>query len=801
MLNIVFLENHIWLSHVTQVFLCCIFIYDLFLTVSDKRRYSIIPLTVGIVLWLFQLLPSWILILHIFCGVFPSIYLGNKLDRHQSDKTHFLDTILSVITRLWSNSLSCIFAFIYLPEYFYLFVVLFAFSLFIDIPIYFRSFTFMNNSNQYFEFLNFKWLHKPIRPYNIEFLILLILPQAWIYFYILIFFANTIERFNFSHPRFFLASSRAIKDNWHSIRAAYVLGFIFFISCIVTGFDPMIYHFVACGYFFLSAFAVKSTSLFKNRTENYIGMTYFFGSGSWIHNYWNSAFLSAQIQKTARPPKKMFVDNVFRKIGAAFNKGASIILSALFTGSSLKFSYGYVGLNESFLNKDASSYRDVVNDKFVTGFKKTDVISQDQLIAKSQHSVILIDADSELYCYRIYHEVAGRVDCVIDLFNQSESFIADGESTFVEPLAYLLEYKCTISDESIINVSPILYGINVDNDQLFKELDMFAVNINMNLSEYIGLPLNKDWSENQDYYPKMQKELQNNGFFEMNTLLRQMREGGSIPTRFMDAIGIAEACARFLLGLLMVEQASVDDNSTIEYRNKNLSSVSFGKCMNMLRTGIKQNTPLATEIRTVLNTEYKDKDNIARLDKFMRKLGLKNLIGNSKNNHTVLEILNRITSIRNKTRGHGTPSKVDWEFYVALDLLSVFFVHSLLPISAKIYSKAAFLNEPIYLNYNYGGVLVADTEVIDAAQWKLTFDYTQRSIFKDVKNEFAKRDENLLLSLETENGIVHMDMSIYFKQKEGKIFFWNGLTDKREEQWISFTTGGIIRPGYLDELK
>ena len=71
---------------------------------------------------------------------------------------------------------------------------------------------------------------------------------------------------------------------------------------------------------------------------------------------------------------------------------------------------------------------------------------------------------------------------------------------------------------------------------------------------------------------------------------------------------------------------------------------------------------------------------------------------------------------------------------------------------------------------------------------------------KNVKDEFVKRDENLLLSLETENGIVHMDMGIYFKQKDGKIFFWDGLTNKGEEQWISFTTGGIIRPGYLDEL-
>ena len=766
MFIITFLENHLWLSHALQVFICCVVIGDLVLSTVNKRRYSMTPLTVGAILWFFQLLPFWVILIHIFCGIVPSIYLGSKLDRSRSDETYFFDTILALITRLWSNTLSCVFAFIYFPEYAYLFVGLFVLSICLDLPIYFRSFTFMNNSSQYLEFLNFKWLHNPMRPYNIEFLVLLVLPQAWIYVLILFLFTFLLERFSFSHPTFFIASSRTIKDNWHAPKAGVVLGILLFVSFIVVGFDSMTYHLMASTYFFLSAFNLKSTSLFTNRTENYLGMTYFFGSLSRIHNYWNSVFLKAQIQKTARPIKE------WKNMG--------------------KYSYGYVGLNTSILDNQVSSYKDVVNNQLVTGFDRTDVITQSQLIAKTQHSVILIDDDSELYCYRIYQEVAGRVDCVIDLFSES-AMIVDGENGFVQPLAYLLEYKCGISDESIVNIS--------GNDQLFKELDMSAVNINMNLSEYIGSALNKDWSENQDYYPKMQKELQNNGFFEINTLLRQMREGGSIPTRFMDAIGIAEAYTRFLVGLLMTEQINTEYEAVIENRNKNLSVVSFGKCMEILRKGIKHNSPLAMQIRTVLNTEYKDKGNIERLNKFMKKLGLKNLIGNSKKDHSVIEILNRVTSIRNKTRGHGTPSKVEWEFYVTLDLLSIFFVHSLLPISAKIFSKAAFFNKPIYLNYNHGGVLVADTEVIDAAQWKLTFDYTQRSIFKDVKDEFAKRDENLLLSLETENGIVYMDMSIYFKQKDGKIFFWDGLTNKSEEQWISFTTGGIIRPGYLDEIQ
>ena len=181
----------------------------------------------------------------------------------------------------------------------------------------------------------------------------------------------------------------------------------------------------------------------------------------------------------------------------------------------------------------------------------------------------------------------------------------------------------------------------------------------------------------------------------------------------------------------MTEQINTDYDAVIENRNKNLSVVSFGKCMEILRKGIKQNSPLAVQIRTVLNTEYKDKENIERLNKFMKKLGLKNLIGNSKKDHSVIEILNRVTSIRNKTRGHGTPSKVEWEFCDSRFIIH-FFVHSLLPISAKIFLTRDF-NKPIYLNYNHGGVLVADTEVIDAAQWKLTFDYTQRSIFKKCK--------------------------------------------------------------------
>ena len=340
------------------------------------------------------------------------------------------------------------------------------------------------------------------------------LPQAWIYLLILFLFTFSFERFSFSHPTFFCASSRTIKkDNWHAPKAGVVLGILLFVSFIVVGFDSMTYHLMASTYFFLSAFNLKSTSLFTNRTENYLGMTYFFGSLSRIHNYWNSVFLKAQIQKTARPIKE------WKNMG--------------------KYSYGYVGLNTSILDNQASSYKDVVNNQLVTGFNRTDVISQSQLIAKTQHSVILIDDDSELYCYRIYHEVAGGGIIVIDLFSES-AMIVDGENGFVEPLAYLLEYKCGISDESIVNIS--------GNDQLFKEMDMSAVNINMNLSEYIGSALNKDWSENQDYYPKMQKELQNNGFFEMNTLLRQMREGGSFKRDSWMLLELLRLTLAFLLG-------------------------------------------------------------------------------------------------------------------------------------------------------------------------------------------------------------------------------------------------------------
>lgn len=773
MININFLEEHIWLSHLLQIIY---FLPAVAIQLPSVKKKSFINestpsyiafIFISAFLIVFQILPVYLLILHITCGVAIPIYLAYVLQNEK--KIHFFYTILEMTKLAWTSFISCYIFYVYFNDFFELALSLVILSWVADFLIYFRSFTFMSNAIHFSEFLKFSRINNKTIFYNINFLIFLLFPQPWIMILLIGIHLVGLHVLNNSHPLFFLASSKKISDVWESRKFDVALLVVGISLLAVSGYNQLSYHVLAFTYFFLATFTLRGSTVYLNRTEHYLGMTSFLGSEKIFTQYFNSNFFKAKIQKTARP-----------KV----------------SGSNR---YGYFRGALDYINEDGSDVLGHNETLLVTGIKKSNVISQDQLLSKSQHFVIMINdysSLSEIYCYKKFHEFSGRVDSVIDLFYyvkdsiKTTEIMEKEEELYKTRLMKLLELKCNIGDEKI----PLIFS---DSD-LFKSLDMSAVNLNMDLSEYIGLPLNEDWSENEDYYPLMQKQLHNNGFYEMNTLLRQMREGASVPSRFMDAIGISEAYVRMLVGLLITEMAHSQYESTIEYRNQELQVVSFGKCMQILRKGISEDKPIAQQVKTVVNSKYKDEENMKRLKQFITKLGFK---GSVKQSPSLMDILDYMVFIRNKTRGHGTPSKVDFEFYVALDLISVFIVHSLLPLSVKIFSKLEFLNKPIYLNYNCGGVIVADTEVIEKKQWENTFDYNQRSIFTNVKDQFTNLNKDLLLSLETENERFYMDMSIYFKQKDGKLHYWDGLTRKGEEQWISFTTGGIIRPGYLDEIQ
>lgn len=421
--------------------------------------------------------------------------------------------------------------------------------------------------------------------------------------------------------------------------------------------------------------------------------------------------------------------------------------------------------------------------------------SKEELAVNSHHLVLLDGGEDSSRIVEMEKEFSnflGRVDTVIDFFavpgQEIDGYSEPIASSYASTIRDRIAVKQSIIDEKSTVVDRLSEDVSKAVDQVVNSINSEPVRINMLVKQYFP-------SASLDY-AQLQNELVNKGPFEINTLLRQMREGASIPSRFVDALTIAEVGARYIFSLVNEINFFLEDKEgKVNFRNETYGQLSFGICIGFLRNLMERRklNEFEKSVKAILKTEYSDSENFSRLRKYLLEdLHYDKAVSDSP---TLFDLFNYLGFIRNKTRGHGTPSKVEFEFYVTLDLISIFITHCLSKIEFETYTRQTIQEKEWLLYYNAGGNVVLHPldESENLAFWEDSFDWQYLDKMEVAKEQLTAESQSVYFKVSLKDSSYWVPADTYFKCKEGIIYMYDGI-NKGEAEWISFTTGAVIRP-------
>ena len=576
---------------------------------------------------------------------------------------------------------------------------------------------------------------------------LILIPNTWIVFvfaFFTLFIPNGLV--NEFYPKYLIKNQEILNDNPKKINIGrfHVVFFLFF----------SIYFF---NYTLTTAFLFQAYFIFLIS----------------LHGSWSRIFLN---------PFKKYVS--FSVVSGNYNFIADVTQKR-----------GFLSLLQRF-NLDNYAILATPYDTLVVSNTKTK--SKEELAVNSHHLVLLDGGEDSSRIVEMEKEFSnflGRVDTVIDFFavpgQEMDGYSEPIASSYASTIRDRIAVKQTIIDEKSTVVDRLSEDVSKAVDLVVNSINSEPVRINMLVKQYFP-------SASLDY-AQLQNELVNKGPFEINTLLRQMREGASIPSRFVDALTIAEVGARYIFSLVNeINFFSEDKEGKVNFRNEKYGQLSFGPCIgflwnNLVNAKNKNLNEFEKSVKAILKTEYSDAVNFSRLRKYLLEdLHYDKAVSDSS---TLFDLFNYLGYIRNKTRGHGTPSKVEFEFYVTLDLISIFITHCLSKIEFETYTRQTIQEKEWLLYYNAGGNVVLhplnESENLD--YWEQSFDWQYLDKMEAAKKQLTAENQSVYFKVSLNNNPCWVPADTYFKCKEGIIYMYDGI-NKGEAEWISFTTGAVIRP-------
>ena len=729
------IEASPWIWHGLQALYLINFIRSIYWKINWKAEQFIsgcFMILFGWILFSFGLISidGFVVILFVYC-ISALVNFSKKFKIHLSFK--ILETILiGIIFLTFSEELNTIEKALFLCIWFY--------NLILTLLIFVQSLTFRRASRRKIDIGGVSISHF-IHPIFIG---LIFLPNSWFIwvFSILVLFAPTVVHDPFS--LFSIKNQNVLFDDVKriNIKKLHYPFFIFF------------------GYYFYLQDSLASIFLFNGAFIFLISL-----QENWKRNFSN--------------PFKKYVS--FSVVSGNYNFIADVTQKRGFLSLLQRFNLG----NYAIL---ATPY-----DTLLVSNTKTK--SKEELAVNSHHLVLLDGGEDSSRIVEMEKEFSnflGRVDTVIDFFavpgQEMDGYSEPIASSYASTIRDRIAVKQSIIDEKSTVVDRLSEDVSKAVDLVVNSINSEPVRINMLVKQYFP-------SASLDY-AQLQNELVNKGPFEINTLLRQMREGASIPSRFVDALTIAEVGARYIFSLVNEINFFLEDKEEkVKFRNEAYGQLSFGICIGFLRNLLERRklNEFEKSVKAILKTEYSDSENFSRFRKYLLEdLHYDKAVNDSP---TLFDLFNYLGFIRNKTRGHGTPSKVEFEFYVTLDLISIFITHCLSKIEFETYTRQTIHEKEWLLYYNAGGNVVLhpldESENLD--YWEQSFDWQYLDKMVAAKEQLTAENQSVYFKVSLNNNPCWVPADTYFKCKEGIIYMYDGI-NKGEAEWISFTTGAVIRP-------
>ncbi len=298
------------------------------------------------------------------------------------------------------------------------------------------------------------------------------------------------------------------------------------------------------------------------------------------------------------------------------------------------------------------------------------------------------------------------------------------------------------------------------------------------------------------------KQLTGKGIYELNTLFRQLHESPSIPSRFIDLLNVAECMIRYLVGFIHSER--VNDSFVIDSElSFDTKAIAFGSCVDFLARWKKTNTINATilgsRISNLLDVVYEDEENVETLISFIRLMN-PGVSAKYSKNPTLMELSWLLVTVRNKTRGHGTPSKVDYKLYVCLEKAVLFMLAECSKLEFNPCYIADIDGQRWTFNLSNGGY-PEPVPVVEELQKGVHFNPLLKDDeivrisenHKRIMTNIPEGDESLFIYVTEGEKHEWWRSKRHFHIKDGIVHLLNQRDDKKES-WISFSTGRIVRP-------
>jgi hypothetical protein len=326
----------------------------------------------------------------------------------------------------------------------------------------------------------------------------------------------------------------------------------------------------------------------------------------------------------------------------------------------------------------------------------------------------------------------------------------------------------------------------------------------INSSSFESLRQNIQLFENQYNETDHERinQLTGRGIYELNTLFRQLHESPSIPSRFIDLLNVAECIIRYLVGFIHSERISdyVVIDSELSFDTK---AIAFGSCADFLarwkKTNSENATILGNRISKLIDVVYEDEGNVETLISFIRLMNPGVSTKYSKK-PTLMELSWWLVTIRNKTRGHGTPSKVDYKFYVCLEKAVLFMLAECSKLELNPCYIADLDGQKWTFNLSSGGY-PEPVPVVEELQKGVHFNPMLEDDeivrisenHKRIMTNIPEGDDSLFIYVTDGKNHEWWRSKRHFLIKDGILHVLN-QRDEKKESWISFSTGRIVRP-------